>query len=78
MHLKEENGEITIKLGKKDTGYIFQYTDNGIGFDPEKAADKNSIGINLINAFTEQLDGELIDKTQLGKGCDITLTFKTL
>ena len=74
----KENGEITIKLGKKDTGYIFQYTDNGIGFDPEKAADKNSIGINLINAFTEQLDGELIDKTQLGKGCDITLTFKTL
>ena len=74
----KENGIITIRLGKMDTGYNFHYADNGIGFDPEKVADKNSIGINLINAFTEQLDGELIEYTEIGKGCNISLTFKTL
>jgi two-component sensor histidine kinase len=73
-----EDGLISIKLHKNENGFEFHYADNGIGFDPKKASDKDSIGINLINAFTEQLDGELIDKTELGKGCNITLTFKTL
>ena len=73
-----ENGVILIKLNKNNDDFFFQYKDNGVGFDIEKASQKDSIGINLINAFTEQLDGELTDKTEVGKGCDITLTFKTL
>ena len=73
-----ENGIILIKLNKNNDNFFFQYKDNGVGFDKEEASQKDSIGINLINAFTEQLDGELTDKTEVGKGCDITLTFKTL
>ncbi len=73
-----DNGVILIKLHKYNDDFFFQYKDNGVGFDMEQASQKDSIGINLINAFTEQLDGELIDKTEIGKGCDITLTFKTL
>ena len=31
-----------------------------------------------FGSFTEQLDGKLIYNTELGKECDVTLTFKTL
>jgi two-component sensor histidine kinase len=70
-----ENGIISLKLDKIDNSYIFEYTDNGIGYNINQLQENDSIGINLLNAFTEQLEGKLTDNTIEGKGCNISLQF---
>ncbi|MEQ8548931.1 MAG: PAS domain S-box protein [Cyclobacteriaceae bacterium] len=52
----EEEGEITIKLEQKDKGFHLSIADNGKGLPPGYES-KQSLGIKLIYALVEQLDG---------------------
>lgn len=58
---KFEKKEITIALSQKDEkNYILKISDTGIGFPTDYNADLNdSLGVQLVSIFTEQLDGTL-------------------
>ena len=71
-----ESGIISINLIQKEENIRFEYYDNGLGFDMNEAIKKDSTGINLINAFVEQLEGNLTDQAKSGEGCHLFLTFK--
>lgn len=57
----KKKGIITIHFSKKDNSYLLIVKDNGIGI-PEKFDYKTSksLGIQLINMLSEQLDGDLV------------------
>ena len=61
--IDSENNEINIKISQKLNGLEINYSDNG----KWKEADlSNHFGTTLIQTFTEQLDGELLRKTDNG------------
>ncbi len=54
----QENGIIEIKLESQNDLFLLEVKDNGQGFDYQKAAEKSSsLGIILIQALSEQLNG---------------------
>lgn len=73
---ERDKGLIYIELKFKNEEYTFKYKDDGIGFDFDEKLKKDSIGTNLINAFASQLNGNFINNTKLGTGCDLILSFK--
>jgi two-component sensor histidine kinase len=70
-----ENPEIQMSFMRKDDYYVFNYTDNGKGFDPERDIKENSLGVELIRSLAEQLDA----KTEMhsDKGFQYSLAFKS-
>ncbi|MDO8869679.1 MAG: PAS domain S-box protein [Methanobacteriaceae archaeon] len=59
------NGEITIGFHKNNDEFILSVKDNGIGF-PEGLdfRQTKSLGLQLVNSLTEQIDGEIeLNKT---------------
>lgn len=54
----KEQGIIEIKFKKQENNYIFEYSDDGTGFDYDKEINKGSLGLNLIGSFSEQLNGK--------------------
>ncbi len=66
-------GEITISLIESEKKISLAIADNGVGlppdFDPEKT---NTLGMQLITSFTEQLEGELTYNSQNGAFFQIT------
>jgi two-component sensor histidine kinase len=52
-------GQINVEFHTKDDHYEFTVKDNGIGF-PEDLDYQNtdSLGLQLINSLTSQIDGE--------------------
>ena len=73
---KPATGTINIHLQRKDDCYIaLSIADNGIGFPTGfEVNEQESLGIQLIKLFSEQLEGEL--KFRSGKGVEISLLFK--
>ncbi|OFY82237.1 MAG: hypothetical protein A3F72_09400 [Bacteroidetes bacterium RIFCSPLOWO2_12_FULL_35_15] len=60
-------GEIKIVCSKMGGNFTLMVSDNGVGFDGEEALKKpNSLGLTLINALTEQINGKI--KTTLHNG----------
>lgn len=55
---KKENGNIWIGISKKNSDYIFEYKDDGPGFEYTPGATTNSLGLNLIEGFCMQLSGK--------------------
>ncbi len=57
---KNLDGKVTVKLHRKDDGYRLIVEDNGVGlpedFDLENSS---SLGIQLINTLTQQIDGHV-------------------
>ena len=70
-----ETGNIYLSLTQNDKELFLQYKDDGIGFDFEKDIKDNSLGMNLIDAFTMQLKGKKTLSTKKGLGCIFTLQF---
>lgn len=69
-----KTGEIKIELIKKDNKFTMMVSDNGIGYDAETALKKSdTLGLTLINALTEQIDGTLT--TTSHKGTTYCITF---
>lgn len=58
---KKENGTITIHLNQKENdGFVLKIGDNGKGMPREIFENNtNTLGMELIQVFTEQLDGKI-------------------
>lgn len=73
----KRQGEITISLIESEKQISLTIADNGVGlptdFDPEKT---DTLGMQLIISFTEQLEGELTFNTQ--NGAIFQITFPSL
>lgn len=55
-----DTNEIQINLEKEDQRFILKYKDNGVGFpDNFNVSTAETLGIQLIVALVEQIDGEL-------------------
>ncbi len=71
-----EGGVISIKLAEKNKHLELSIADNGVGIQ-EKETDNNSLGMELIENFAQQLSGDLnIESGQ--RGTKITLIFTPL
>lgn len=70
------HGEIVIHFHKiEDSEYELKIKDNGIGFpDDVDYRNTESLGLQLVNSLTEQIDGEV--KLKNGNGTTFTIKFK--
>jgi two-component sensor histidine kinase len=71
-------GEITVQLLKKPGGFLsLVCSDDGAGFLPEQDLSKiNSLGIQLINSLTRQLEGEVEINSSNGTQVTIRIPYK--
>ncbi len=71
----DEKGEIIIKLELKDDQHVLTVSDNGVGLPEELDLDKiDSLGLQLVNSLTNQIDGDLdLDRSH---GTKFTITFQ--
>ena len=63
-------GELRVSLNEIEGKLRLQVSDNGIGYDVGNV-EKESFGSTLVNALTEQLDGELKTSTTNGTTTEI-------
>jgi PAS domain S-box-containing protein len=71
----KSNGEIQIVCTKMGDKFTLMVADNGVGYDAEAALKKsNSLGLTLINALTEQVNGVL--KTTHHNGTAYYISFE--
>jgi len=72
----ERTGKIVIAIHYDSEGrLVLQMTDNGIGFTPKPAAAKSdSLGIQLVQSLTEQLNGRLEYETGTGTSIRVILS----
>ena len=62
---KDQAGEISVRLYKKDNLNVLEVEDNGIGY--EQDIKRNTLGVILVNTLVkEQLDGEIEHQTENG------------
>lgn len=66
-------GVIQIKISRISNQVLVMIHDNGKGFDVEQAKAKGSLGMTLIEALTEQLDGKFEFNVQ--NGTTFTMNF---
>ncbi|WP_440999908.1 PAS domain-containing sensor histidine kinase [Fodinibius sp. SL11] len=71
---EQKQGHVTIRLETKDNTIRLQVTDNGKGL-PENFTlqQSNSLGMNLIQTLTHQLEGKL-EYQNTENGCEFTVT----
>lgn len=68
------DGNIYISLTKANHGFEFIYKDDGVGFDLSLVTKDKSLGLNLINTFTQELKGTLQFNSEKNKGMCFTST----
>ncbi len=76
---KKNKGNIYISVTKSKNEFIFRYKDDGCGFDAAGSQPKDSLGMNLIEAFSKQLKGNMTFESNNNKnieGVDFKLNFK--
>lgn len=70
-------GIISFNLRCENNLVILELKDNGVGFaqgiDFENS---HSLGLQLVNTLTEQIDGEIKFKSETNVGTEVTVTFK--
>ena len=67
------HGKIAITLVMAEAHGNLLVHDNGIGFDP--AISPGAMGVELMNAFAFQLDGQLRIESQSGNGVSVALRY---
>lgn len=75
IHGIKETGEINIHLKNSTPNLSIEYYDSGIGFKENYTP---GFGTNLIRILSEQLNAELVFKTELNKGVSYIFTFEEL
>lgn len=70
----QEGGRIDIKISKISNQVLMMVHDNGKGFEYDSGKNPTSLGMTLIEALAEQLDGHFEFNTK--EGTTFTLTFK--
>ena len=70
-----DSGTITISFQKNETDntYILSVHDTGNGFDPKKVR-SNSLGMELIQMLSDQLDGTMVFTNDNGTLAEISFT----
>jgi signal transduction histidine kinase len=58
-------------VGKEVQGSL---TDDGIGFNPDEAAAKNTYGLAIMRDRIKNLQGEFLLESKLGEGTKISFT----
>jgi PAS domain S-box-containing protein len=72
-----KNGEISVSIHSTKEGYELVIADNGIGFPKELDFEKtDSLGLQLVNNLTEQIDGTI--ELERFNGTNFTINFKQL
>lgn len=72
-----ETGTITIELQEKQNTVHLKISDNGIGFDANKALkNSNTLGLTLIKKLIDQIDGKVDINTQNGTSFHIAFSKK--
>lgn len=73
---EKDVGNIYISFIKTPGGLVFNFKDDGCGFDYNSEMKENTLGLNLIEAFSKQLKGELSYNSIKGVGTELKLYFK--
>lgn len=69
------SGAVTIICKKEANNFFIRFSDNGKGFDVEKVLNNlNSLGLSLITALVDQIDGELKISNHQGTTFEIGFT----
>lgn len=68
----KENGILRVNLKKNGDKVNLEISDNGKGYDPAEIRE-NSFGTTLINALTEQIEGEMT--SNLTNGTSVNIQF---
>lgn len=53
------SGEIRVRLDATEQSISLDIADDGVGISPEKLAENSSLGLQLVDALSDQLDGTL-------------------
>ncbi|OIQ30014.1 MAG: two-component sensor histidine kinase [Bacteroidetes bacterium MedPE-SWsnd-G2] len=67
---------LNFSLEKNTHGFVLNYSDNGVGFNPNEVKKKPGIGMQNINSRVEILEGDLTVKSTINKGSSFTITSK--
>ncbi len=71
----DNSGVIKVKFNKKDDNCILEVSDTGVGFPTDLQLDKtDSLGLQLVNNLTGQINGEL--ELERSPGTTFRITFK--
>lgn len=65
-----------MRTEKYQDKLVLNFKDDGCGFDVSKVNKDNSLGMNLIEAFSLQLKAETTWESEPNKGTEFTLQFK--
>jgi two-component sensor histidine kinase len=74
--INQDEGTISIKISQPLQNICFEFQDDGIGYNIEEGLNNETIGMNLMNAFINQLEANIIPKDKEQKGCCLRLNFK--
>ena len=66
---------ISLDFISKDDNLFLNYKDDGIGFDTDTVEQKKGLGMKNIESRVEILKGELIIKSALNNGINVSITF---
>ncbi len=70
-----KSGEIRVSFTQTDVNYILRVKDNGVGIPEDLDIDHmNSLGFQLVNSLTDQIDGEI--ELNRENGTDFKITFQ--
>ena len=74
---EDKKGKLKIKFESKDHGHILTISDNGVGIPAEIEPEKTeSLGLQLVNNLTNQIEGEIV--LGRGYGTKFEITFEEL
>jgi len=71
----KDKGNIYISLIKNPNGYSFHFKDDGNGYDYTNFVKDNTLGMNLVEAFSKQLKGRMLYQSKKGAGIEFKLQF---
>ena len=66
-------GELSVSLTRTGDTIKLEILDNGVGYN--SSSNRSMMGMDLIRAFVEQLDGNLLIDAKPGQGVSVTLTY---
>ena len=70
-------GELKVSLKIKDDHYVLTISDNGVGFPKDLDFEKtDSLGLQLVNSLTDQIDGKI--ELDSSHGTKFKITFQEL
>ncbi len=69
------SGNMYISLLRNTSDHTFHFRDDGNGYDYTNFVKDNTLGMNLVDAFSKQLKGEMSYHSKKGEGIEFKLHF---